>query len=147
MHLTCLFFLLALDSRDPGPLSSTYRFFHPSNPAPLADHDSARPSFALWTRILLCLRFLSFFFPSVTLLGVWSRSENFFFSRTLIDDTWVIDVWPDSSVNFLRFLTVVGLIYFNWWIYFSFFFLGKRKKVNWIACKLFPIFDLYPACR
>lgn len=51
----------------PFSLSSTYRFFHPSNPAPLTDH--ARPSFALWTRILLCLRFL-FFFPSVTLLGV-----------------------------------------------------------------------------
>lgn len=40
----------------------------------------------------------------------------------------MIDVWPDSSVNFLRFLTVVGLIYFDWWIYFSFFFLGREKE-------------------
>lgn len=39
-----------------------------------------------------------------------------------------------ASVNFLQFFAVVGLIYFNWWIYFSFFFLGERKKVNWIAC-------------
>lgn len=33
-----------------------------------------------------------------------------------------------ASVNFLRFLTVVGLIYFDWWIYFFFFFLGREKE-------------------
>lgn len=115
----------------PFSLSSTYRFFHPSNPAPLTDH--ARPSFALWTRILLCLRFL-FFFPSVTLLGVWSRSENFF--TTLVDDTWVIDVWPDSSaLIFYGFLIHCWLIYFDWWIYFFFFFFfwEERERINWIG--------------
>lgn len=49
----------ALDSRDPGPLSSTYRF---ESCTPRRPPIPARPSFALWTRILLCLRFLFFFF-------------------------------------------------------------------------------------
>lgn len=47
----------ALDSRDPGPLSSTYRF---ESCTPRRPPIPARPSFALWTRILLCLRFLFF---------------------------------------------------------------------------------------
>lgn len=112
----------------PGP-----PFLHLSLLPPIESCTPRRPRFrSSFFRSLDTYPFVStisfFLFSLRDIIGCMISFWELFFSRTLIDDTWVIDVWPDSSVNFLRFLTVVGLIYFDWWIYFSFFFLGREKE-------------------
>lgn len=129
----------------PGP-----PFLHLSLLPPIESCTPRRPRFrSSFFRSLDTYPFVStisfFLFSLRDIIGCMiSFWELFFF--TYADWRYLSD-WCMASVNFLRFFAVVGLIYFNWWIYFSFFFLGERKKVNWIACKLFLIFDLYPVYR
>lgn len=110
-------------TRAPFPpliASSTHRILHPSpTTIPLV-------LLSLSGHVSFCVYdfFLSFF-PSWHYWVYDLVLRTFFF--TYADWRYLSD-WCMASVNFLRFFAVVGLIYFDWWIYFSFFFLGREKE-------------------
>lgn len=130
----------ALDSRDPGPLSSTYRF---ESCTPRRPPIPARPSFALWTRILLCLRFLFFFFLFPRWhYWVYDLVLRIFSPRTrcLTILEWLM-YGQILALIFHGFLRLLVQSIFDWWIYYFFFFWEREgKKVNWIAVQVISIF-------